>query len=73
MSNLFSSYTPFPDLSENSSDILSVSQLAEYLGVGKNRIYELLNNGTIKGFRMGNVWKISREAVNLYIKEASGL
>lgn len=73
MSNLFSSYTPFPDLSENSSDILSVSQLAEYLGVGKNRIYELLNNGTIKGFRMGNVWKISRKAVNLYIKEAFGL
>ena len=34
--------------------ILTVSEVAEYLGVGKNRIYELLNNQTLKGFRIGS-------------------
>ena len=42
--------------------VLSVSEVAEYLGVGKNRVYELLNDGSLKGFRMGATWKISRMA-----------
>ena len=32
--------------------VLSVSEVAEYLGVGKNRVYELLNTGKLNGFRM---------------------
>ena len=32
--------------------VLSVSEVAEYLGVGKNRVYELLNTGKLNGFRI---------------------
>ena len=53
--------------------ILTVSEVAEYLGVGKNRIYELLNAGKLKGFRMGSTWKISRMALESYILNASQL
>ena len=53
--------------------ILSVSEVAEYLGVGKNRVYELLNDGSLKGFRMGATWKISRMALENYILNASQL
>ena len=53
--------------------ILTVSEVAEYLGVGKNRIYELLNNQTLKGFRIGSTWKISRMALEEYIMNASKL
>lgn len=53
--------------------VLSVSEVAEYLGVGKNRIYELLNDGKLKGFRMGSTWKISRMALENYILNASKL
>ena len=53
--------------------VLSVSEVAEYLGVGKNRIYELLNTGKLKGFRMGSTWKISRMALENYILNASQL
>ena len=45
--------------------VLSVSEVAEYLGVGKNRVYELLNTGKLNGFRMGSTWKISRMALEL--------
>ena len=33
--------------------LLTVPELAEYLGVGKNRAYSLLREGAIKGFRIG--------------------
>ena len=53
--------------------VLSVSEVAEYLRVGKNRVYELLNTGKLKGFRMGSTWKISRMALENYILNASQL
>ena len=53
--------------------VLSVSEVAEYLGVGKNRVYELLNDGSLKGFRIGSTWKISRMALENYILNASEL
>ena len=53
--------------------VLSVSEVAEYLGVGKNRVYELLNTGKLNGFRMGSTWKISRMALENYILNASKL
>ena len=46
---------PVPVGKENSIlTVLSVSEVAEYLGVGKNRVYELLNTGKLNGFRMGS-------------------
>lgn len=65
---------PVPAEKENSIlTVLNVSEVAEYLGVGKNRIYELLNAEVLKGFRMGSTWKISRMALENYILNASQL
>lgn len=73
MTNSFPFYKSTLDSNSDSTDIMTVSEVAAFLGVGKNRIYELLNEGTIKGFRMGRTWKISKLALEKYIKEASGL
>ena len=65
---------PVPVGKENSIlTVLSVSEVAEYLGVGKDRVYELLNTGKLKEFRMGSTWKISRMALENYILNASKL
>lgn len=53
--------------------LLSVQELAEYLGIGKNRAYKLLSSGEISGFRIGSVWKVTKTAVDKYIYEKSGL
>ena len=58
---------------EQHSDILSVYDAAETLCVGKNRIYELLGNGNLKGFRIGRVWKIPKAALQEYILTKSRL
>lgn len=55
------------------SDIMSVPDVAEVLSIGKNRVYELLENNTIKGFRIGRVWKIPKAAIQEYIIEQSNL
>lgn len=54
------------------STLFTVMVLAEYLGIGRNRAYELLHNGTIKGFRIGSTWKVSKAAVDQYILKNSG-
>ena len=55
------------------SSLMTPPELAVYLGIGRNTAYQLLNTGTIKGFRIGNQWKVSKEAVDLYIARNSGL
>ena len=39
----------------------------ELLYIGKNTAYQLLNEGQIKAFRIGNTWKIPKAAVEEYI------
>lgn len=55
------------------SDLITVDELCEWLAIGKNAAYTLLNSGKIKAFRIGRIWKISRAAVVEYIKQESML
>lgn len=41
--------------------------------IGKNRVYELLEKKELKGFRIGRVWKIPKEALKEYILSQSNL
>ena len=58
---------------EQYQDIMTAYEVTEDLCIGKNRVYELLGNGSLKGFRIGNIWKIPKAAVVEYIKSQSGL
>ena len=48
-------------------DIITIPELCEILMIGKNRAYELLQVGAIRGFKIGRIWKIPREAVEEFI------
>ena len=52
-------------------DILTIGEACEILMIGKNRCYNLLRDGSIKGFRIGSTWKIPRESVINFIRESS--
>ncbi len=54
---------------EQYHDILTIEELCEILKIGRNRAYELLESGAIKGFRLGKPWKIPRIAVENYLKQ----
>ena len=48
-------------------EILTVQELMDLLYIGKNAAYQLLQEGQIQAFRIGNTWKIPRKAVDEYI------
>ena len=52
---------------EQYSEILTVDEFCEILGIGPNTAYQLLHDGIIPAFRIGRRWKIPREAVQQYI------
>ena len=70
-----SSINPYitPSSINDVSTLFTVLELAEYLGIGRNRAYDLLKNGIISGFRIGATWKVSKAAVDQYIMKNSGL
>ena len=53
---------------EQYNDLLSILDMQEVLCIGRNRAYELLNNGTIPSLRIGKSWKIPKEAVIQYLR-----
>ena len=52
---------------ENPYDILSPEEAMDELRIGKNSIYDLLNSGKLKGFKVGRNWKIPRKSIDNYI------
>lgn len=52
-------------------DIMTVWEVAEALYIGKNRVYELLESGALKGFRIGKIWKIPKLSVEQFILSQS--
>ncbi len=56
---------------ENYNEIMTIDEVCEVLMIGRNRCYHLLGDGAIKGFRIGSVWKIPRDALMEYIRDSS--
>ncbi len=48
-------------------DVLTVKEMMDMLAIGKNTAYKLLRDGTIKSFRIGNIYKVLRKSVQDYI------
>lgn len=52
----------------NTTEIMTVEELMELLHIGKSTVYQLLDSGEIRAFRIGRKWKIPKEAVCEYIQ-----
>lgn len=55
------------------NDLLSVADVAEILTIGMNTAYKLLNDQSIKAFRIGHAWRIPKDALIEYIYSSSNL
>lgn len=47
--------------------VLTVADLQEILGIGRNTAYALLNSGEIPSFRIGKKWRVPKDAVLHYL------
>lgn len=53
---------------EKVPDILTFKECQKLLKVGKNTLLDLIHNGEIEAFKIGNRWKIPKECVLEFLK-----
>ena len=58
---------------EQYPDILTVEEACEALRMGYNAVYELLNEGKLKAYKNGRVWRIPKKSLVKYILESAKL
>lgn len=51
------------------NELLNVESVMSILGIGKNAAYNLFRTGEIKAFQLSGKWRVSKEAVNAFIKQ----
>jgi len=56
--------------SSNGTNILTVSELANYLRVHQATIYRLLKSRELPAFRVGSDWRFDRETIDAWIRRA---
>lgn len=54
-------------------DLLTAEEACEALKIGKNALYTLLADKTLKAYRNGRVWRIPRLSVEEYIRTQANL
>ena len=58
---------------ETYDDLLTAEEACEALKIGKNALYTLLADKTLKAYRNGRVWRIPRLSVEEYIRTQANL
>ena len=54
---------------EQYDSVLNVDEACEALRIGKSRLYILLREQTIHGYREGRHWKITKEEILNYVRQ----
>ncbi|OGS27739.1 MAG: hypothetical protein A2297_07830 [Elusimicrobia bacterium RIFOXYB2_FULL_48_7] len=54
---------------EKLPEIMDVIQLAQYLGIGKSKIYNLIRTKKIPASRIGRQYRFSKEVIDHWLKE----
>lgn len=49
------------------NEIMRFEEVMEFLNIGKNTLYTLLNSGEINAFKIGKVLKIPKKSVEEYV------
>ena len=55
---------------EKYPDVLTPDDVIEILNIGRNTVYEMLNNGTIKSIRIGRKHRIPKKILIEYLENS---
>lgn len=56
---------------ETYNDVLTPDDVCEILLISKNRLYKLLNEQILIGYREGSHWRITKQALIEYLTQRS--
>lgn len=51
--------------------VMTADELAEYLQFNRSTIYKMARAGTIPSIKFENVWRFSKDAIDLWLKNRS--
>lgn len=54
---------------ETENAILTPAEVMNILFIGKNSFYRLVNSGELSAFRIGKLWRVSRESLEEYCRK----
>ena len=52
---------------------MTLSQLAEYLQLGKSTVYKMVQKGEIPGIKIANQWRFDKKEIEKWVKEQKNL
>ena len=58
---------------ETYEDMVTIDDVCQMLNIGKNNAYRLLKEGMLHAFKIGRIWKISRQSVIEYVNHNTKL
>ncbi|WP_044640570.1 helix-turn-helix domain-containing protein [Risungbinella massiliensis] len=50
-------------------EVLTIAQVAKYLQISEMTTYKLVQQGTIKGFKIGRSWRVKKEDILEFIEK----
>ena len=50
-------------------EVMDIKELADYLGIGKSKIYNLIRQRKIPASRIGRQYRFSKEVVDSWLRE----
>ncbi|HUN56745.1 MAG TPA: helix-turn-helix domain-containing protein [Candidatus Binataceae bacterium] len=56
----------------NSSRVMTVNELADFLRVHRSTVYRLLKTNSLPAFRVGSDWRFNTETVNEWMQRKQG-
>ena len=60
----------YEDELEIENEYLTPKEVMNLLYIGRNTFYKLVNSGELPAFRVGKLWRVSRDALENYAKNA---
>jgi excisionase family DNA binding protein len=53
--------------------LMTIAEVAKYLGVNKFTVYRLLTNKKLPGFKVGSQWRFKKEMIDSWLQGTSNL
>ena len=59
-------------MAPDSGQVMTISELADYLKISKSTLYKLAQRGGLPGQKVGKHWRFHKDAVDAWLKHGFG-
>jgi len=56
---------------QNDGEVMTISDVAQYLRLSEAKVYELARNGTIPALRIGKSWRFQKDLLKQWVRKSA--